>query len=190
MSVVLLLILVPHMISGDGPLATRVIACVVVSLMYAAPIAIVTGLLRGTWRMVGAWLFLPLVLVPATVMLAFWLGSGWLASEARTVVVELVASAEKQGFANTLNAAPAMRMAHAGAPGAVIALVILLPFFISDVFWILIDFDFLLSLVRFLLSVVFIALLGALPSLAVSGTVLGVAFVKRLRHRYRASAGS
>lgn len=182
--------LVREMASAEGELAPKLIACVVVTVMYAAPIALVAGVLRGVWRMVGGWLFLPLILVPLTVALAFWIGSGWLASEAKAVVDELVLSGKEHGFEHTMSAAPALKVAHAGAPGAVIALVILLPFLAADLFWILVDFDFLLSLLRFFFSVGLIAFLGALPSILVSGTVLGIVFVRRLKHRYERFAGA
>jgi hypothetical protein len=179
---VLLVLNLKNVPAIEGPLAMKLVACVVVTLMYAVPIALVAGAMRGIWRMVGGWLFLPLTLVPLAVLLAFWIGSGWLFDQGIRVLEELLLAGKEQGFEHTKSMASVAQVAHAGAPGAVIAVVMILPFFAADLF--LVDLDFLWSLLRFFFSALAVAALGAIPSLLASGTVLAVVFVRRLKQRY------
>jgi hypothetical protein len=157
------------------------------SLYYALWLGLLAGGAAVLWRLVGAWIIVPVIFIPATVVVSIWLSSNWLTSEGLDVLDALAKSAEVKGFPETQKAVQGMgKVIHAGG-GEVLAifLVLLSPFLVVDAFWILCDPGFLWQFVQFVLAFVLVLTLGLVPSSLLSMILLWHSFAKRLRVRCR-----
>jgi hypothetical protein len=169
--------------TGILSIVIQILVVICFSFVYAIPVGLIAGCLRVMWRLCGGWSIFPLIAIPLSIALSFWLFKGWLHTEAIDVIQALKLSAHEQGLKFTTDAIGGGVGVHAG-PVAFILLIFLLPFLIADLFFILIDFSFLLQFGWFLLCFFFVVLIGTVPASCVSAIALGVAFVKRLFERY------
>ena len=171
--------------SGFGDAVVQLLVILGFAVWYGLMLGVVTGAVRSLWHLCGRWIVFPLIVIPLSIVLTFWVASGWLHGEAVSVLTALKQSAENHGLPETSSALGGMKGgAHAG-PVAVIFIVLLLPFFLVDAFHILVDTSFLLQLLYFFLCFALVVLAGSVPASCVSGLILSIAFIKRLYARYR-----
>jgi hypothetical protein len=153
------------------------------ALFYSLPVGVIAGVTRVVWRLCGVWILFPLIVVPLSLVLSFWLFNNWLHSEALNVVQALKVSAHTNGLEYTSNALGGGVGVHAG-PLALILLIFLLPFMLADLFFILIDLTFLQQFFWFLLCFFSVVAVGTIPSSLMSVSVLCITFINRLYGRY------
>ncbi len=168
----------------DGALARAPIDAAL-ALIAAALYLLVTGVVFGAvvgmvavgWAMVGAWALLPVVTVPFGVGVALALGVEALAGRAEAVVEALaIAAAERDWLVSG-----AGKVAHAGP----VALVVLLPLLFLDLGALVLDPNVLLAVVVLVLVFAGLVVGGALPTLALSLSLVLAGYLKRLRGRWR-----
>lgn len=193
----LLLVLVPRVFMADEtagprrgaepPLTLKLLMIAGVAISYALHIGLVAGFLSVLWRLVGPWIVLPIILIPAAVILSLWLFSGWLAGQGKNTADGFVQSVEKHKFPTAQNAAGAiLKAAHgSGAGGLAVVGLLLLPFLAVDAVPVLTDPIFIVPFTKFLGAVALVTLLGLAPSCLVSLLVLMLAVINRMRARYQ-----
>jgi hypothetical protein len=152
------------------------------AFVYSLPVAIAAGGIKVLWKLCGIWSFVPLILIPASLVLVFWLSSDWLYSAALNVILEIERSAQRHGMESTATALGGGGV-HAG-PIAVIFLVILIPYLLKDAFYILTDAAVLAQFSWFLLRLIIVLIIGIVPATVISGLGLAAAFIKRLVLRF------
>jgi hypothetical protein len=166
--------------AGEFDGAADVIAWVLVAIGYSAYVGVCFGIAVGivvvVWRTVGAWSFVPIVLVPACIALSLWAFSGLLQGQAVAFLDALRTAADEHEWA-VAALGPAARV------GPVI-LVIAAPLLLADVIALLIDPGVLWAFALLALEVFAALAVGALPALAVSFVLLLVAYVRRFRARH------
>jgi len=139
---------------------------------------LIVGGVRLSWRLVGAWTLLPMVLVPTAIALALWLSSGLLESLAANIwTAAQEASSERDWLAEGFTGA-----AHAGP----IILVILVPLLLVDLGAIALDPGVLWAMFVLLATFSLVVALAVIPSAFVSALVLLRAYIVRLRARIEA----
>lgn len=146
-------------------------------LVSAAVPAAFIGLLNLGRVAVGAWVVLPLVLVPLSLALACWLAADLLADRGLAVVHALGDALR----GHTWISAGFHGAGHAGP----IILVILLPLLLVDLGLALFDPGLFASIVALLLAVFGVLLAGAVPPLLASSVVLLGVYLRRVRALYR-----
>jgi len=168
----------------DGSFATAPLETLV-ALIAAAVYLLVTGMVFGLaigllavgHAMVGKWVVLPALAVPAGVALALWLGADMLAGRAQAVLdAVVVAAAERDWFFHG-----AGKVAHAGP----IALVVVLPLLFLDLGAILVDPGVLGVLGLLVLALAGLVLAGAVPAALASMGVVLAGYVRGLQGRWR-----
>lgn len=168
----------------DGrPLESPADAFVFLFLMgvYAFVLAVQVGLLaagfRVCWNMAGAFILVPVVLIPVSVAGSFWLFGGLLGDSAAKVLTALVESgAEHEWLIGKIG--PAARI---GPP----VLILILPLLAVDLVALLFDVGVIWSLFVFLLLVAVAFLIGFVPSALASLTVVIAAYAKRFAARHK-----
>lgn len=165
---------------ADGKTAGDIAWLIPVALGYGAFVGfwpgIVAGSARVSWLMAGAWILVPLVLVPFAVGSCFWLFSGFLGSLGHDLWDALkAAGAEHEWLVAELGPA-----ARAGP----IALVFAAPLLVLDLGALALDPGVLLALLLLFLGTSAVFLLGFLPSAFVSSFALLAAYARRLRRRH------
>lgn len=136
---------------------------------------LVVGGLRLGWALVGAWIVVPLVLVPLSAAVALWAASGLLEGLAADIGhAALRAGAEREWLATSVGKA-----AHAGP----VILVIVLPLLLVDLGAIALDPQVLWAMAVLLCAFAGVVALAVIPAGLVSTLVLARAYVVRLRER-------
>ncbi len=154
-------------------LAAAAVYLVVTGLVFG----LATGLLAVGHAMVGAWVVLPAIAVPAGVALAVWIGGDFLDVRARAVLDAVaVAAAERDWLIQD-----AGKVGHAGP----IALVIVLPLLFLDLGGILVDPQVLGLQALLVLALAGLVVAGAVPAAALSMGVVLARYVRRLNGRWR-----
>ncbi len=163
--------------AGDW-LAVPVVA-VVGGLYVGVFVAPAVGLTALVWRLVGAWIIVPLVVIPAGIGLALWGMSGVIEGRGDALWEALKLAASEQEW-KVLAVGPAARA------GPVI-LVIALPLLVIDLGILLLTPSVLLQLLALVLTVVLIIAAGAIPPTLLSTVLLSFSFVRRFKHRHAES---
>jgi len=140
------------------------------------------GGLRLSWRLVGAWTLLPLLLLPLALWLALWASGGWLTGLSEDILRALVAAGGEHEWL-VLAVGPAARA------GPVI-LVIALPLLVIDLGAILFDPPVLWSMFALVAAFGLVVALAVIPTALLSMLVLLRAYVVRLRARIEAGETS
>lgn len=169
---------------SSSPVLEFVIETLVIfgfAFVYSLPVAIAAGGIKVLWKLCGIWSLVPLILIPASLVLVFWLSSDWLYSAALNVIHEIERSAQRHGMESTATALGGG--VHAG-PIAVIFLVILIPYLLKDAFYILTDAAVLAQFFWFLLRLIIVLIIGIVPAAVISAMGLAAAFIKRLVLRF------
>ena len=153
-----------------------------VAFLYGAFVGLWPGLvvggLRLGWVLTGAWMVVPIVLVPLSVGTALWAASGLLEG----LALDIGRAAMQAGAEHEWLAASVGRAAHAGP----VILVIVLPLLLVDLGAIALDPQVLWAMTVLLLVFAGVVALAVFPSGLVSAIVLARAYVVRLRARMAA----
>jgi hypothetical protein len=136
---------------------------------------LVVGALRLGWVLTGAWMVVPIVLVPLSVGVALWAASGLLEG----LAVDIGRAAAQAGAEHEWLAASVGGAAHAGP----VILVILLPLLLVDLGAVALDPQVLWAMVVLLTAFAGVVALAVIPAGLVSALVLARAYVVRLRAR-------
>jgi len=159
--------------------AMDVVVLLIVAVAYGAYVGAFVGLVFGSlwlaWKTVGPWMFVPLLLTPLTVALAFW--GMWGLLENQTIDVGaalLVAGAEHDWMLASLG--PAARI---GPP----ILIIALPILVVDLGLVVLTPGVLWELFVLAFDLCLVLAVGVFPALLCSAVVLPIAYVRRYRMR-------
>ena len=161
------------------PLGTLVAltAAAVYLIVTGAVFGLAIGLLAVGRAMVGKWVVLPALAVPAGVALALWLGADMLAARAQAVLDAVVlAAAERDLILHDLG-----EVGHAGP----VALVVVLPLLFLDLGAILVDPGVLGALGLLVLALAAVVLAGGVPAALISMGVVLAGYVRGLMGRWR-----
>jgi len=139
---------------------------------------LVAGGLRLGWVLTGAWMMVPIVLVPLSVAVALWAASGLLEG----LALDIGRAAMQAGTEHEWLATSVGRAAHAGP----VILVILLPLLLVDLGAIALDPRVLWAMIVLLSVFAGVVALAVIPAGLVSTLVLARAYVVRLRARMAA----
>lgn len=157
----------------------------IMALIAAAAYLVVTGLVFGLATgllavgraMVGPWVVLPAIAVPAGVAVALWLGNELLAARADAVLDAItVAAYERDWLIHD-----AGKVGHAGP----VALVVVLPLLFIELGAILVDPQVLGKLALLVLSLAGLVLAGGVPAAVASMLVVLATYMRSLDGRRR-----
>ena len=148
-------------------------------LIVGAHFGLIAGGLRVAWAMAGPFIAVPVILIPLSVALSFWLFGEILTDSA----ARLLASLAESGSEHDWLVAKLGPVARAGP----VALVFALPLLAVDLVAVLLDVAVLFSLLFFLLLVSLAFLAGFIPSALISFAVLIAAYVVRFKRRHRSA---
>lgn len=140
--------------------------------------ALAVGGLRLSWKLVGGWTLVPMLLLPAAVGLALWAAAGTLQEQATGIWdAARLAGAEREWVSAALG-----RAAHAGP----LILIFLVPLLLIDLGAIALDPGVLWSVATLFFTFALVVVGALVPASLVSILVLARAYLKGLRARVRA----
>jgi hypothetical protein len=165
---------------GDTePDAPSKLMLVPVAFLYGAFVGVWPGLVVGgvrlSWRLVGAWTLVPMILVPAAIALALWASSALLEHQAANIwTAAREVGGERDWLVEGVGAA-----AHAGP----VILVIVVPLLLIDLGAIALDPRVLWAMFVLIATFGLVVAIAAIPALFISALALLRAYVVRLRRR-------
>lgn len=152
------------------------VVALVYAVLWAGQLALVVATFWASWKLAGPWIVVPLITIPISLAIAFWLMSGLLEAAGAGVVAAMVqAGAEHEWEVGALG--PAARIGP-------LILIIAIPLLLYDLGAILLDLNVLWNLLLLLLAFVGTLGLGLIPSSAVSIVAILYGFVRRFLERH------
>lgn len=133
----------------EDSLFIQLVAYVAVGLYFGAIAGATVGLFAALWRLFGPSLLLVLLVAPALVLLVLSLFHGPISSSAIHFLDSVIASAQREGLQHTVQASEGMRLSCGGGAIAVLFLVLLAPFLLADIGFILADASVLWAFLKF-----------------------------------------
>jgi hypothetical protein len=151
------------------------------AVFYGAALGLAAAVAVIAWHLFGAWLLLPIVLVPGFIWLSFSLGNG-VAVGLLHDLLTAAGTAAQHALASS-HMLEGLRVGHAGGPAALLLLVVLLPYlallllkvlFAPAVLWVIIKLSAWLA---------FLLLAGLTAAAIISAPLLTFGMVRRVRKR-------